>query len=123
MKFSGVFFLILIMHAMLISESPDSTAYYNDLYQENKNWDWTDPNEYPDYFYISGKQPIPAVFPFTDVNLGVVTEYADYEPEDGWVLLFKDFGSQRLPVKMPYMVLYNKYTGIMRAFIFVYWTP
>lgn len=94
-------------------------TYYSSLYTQNTNWDWTNPLDYPTYFYINGLQPIICVFPFSDANLGVVTAYQDYKPEDGWVLIFRDFGSVTMPVKMPYFVLYNKYNGTFRIFTFI----
>ncbi|MHB2156508.1 hypothetical protein ACX8XN_19210 [Calditrichota bacterium GD2] len=120
MRIIYLFISIIIINLNLLASTIDSTSYYNQLYEENQSWDWTDPDAYPDYFYISGEsQPIPSVFPFSDANLGVIVEKGDYEPEDGWILLYKDFGSEDFPVKMPYMVLYHKYTGIMRVYIFL----
>ena len=111
--------ILFLATLRLLASSTDSTNYYSQLYTENKTWDWTDPDAYPEYFYISGEQPIPCVFPFADANLGVIVEKNDYLPDDGWVLLYKDFGSENFAVKMPYMVLYHKYTGIMRVYIFL----
>jgi len=41
----------------------------------------------------------------------------DVQPEDGWELLIKKFGTVTDPVNDPYFVLYNRYTGRLRAFI------
>jgi hypothetical protein len=36
----------------------------------------------------------------------------DYEPADGWVLIQRDFGTTSNPVNHPYLVLYNRFSGI-----------
>jgi len=117
--FLFLFLFIVLCFNLSAYTTQDSVTYYNTLYEENVSWDWTDPDAYPKYFYISGEQPVLSVFPFTDANLGVIVEKNDYQPEDGWVLLYKDFGTHDFPVKMPYMVLYHKYTGMMRVYIFL----
>jgi hypothetical protein len=47
----------------------------------------------------------------------------DLQPDDGWELLVKDFGTnQNLPstaVTNPFFALYNRYTGVVRAFFLV----
>ncbi|MCX6185681.1 MAG: T9SS type A sorting domain-containing protein [Bacteroidetes bacterium] len=42
----------------------------------------------------------------------------DCQPDDGWELLAKEFGSATTPVNTPFFCLYNRYTGIVRAFFF-----
>lgn len=41
----------------------------------------------------------------------------DVQPEDGWELLLKNFGTLNQPVSDPYYILYNRYTGRMRVFV------
>lgn len=41
----------------------------------------------------------------------------DVQPEDGWELLLKNFGTTSQPVDDPYFVLYNRFTGRLKAFI------
>gem|GEM_PF-1926380 len=50
----------------------------------------------------------------------------DNNPEDGWVLVARDFGSQQYPLsyfnqssESPWFILYNKYRGLLRFFIHV----
>jgi hypothetical protein len=50
----------------------------------------------------------------------------DNKPEDGWVLVARDFGSQQYPLnyfnqssESPWFILYNKYRGLLRFFIHV----
>jgi parallel beta-helix repeat protein len=42
----------------------------------------------------------------------------DIYPEDGWVLFFRDFGTPSRPVKWPMIILYNKFTGVLRVFYY-----
>ncbi|MFQ3609660.1 MAG: hypothetical protein SNJ55_13580 [Chloroherpetonaceae bacterium] len=48
----------------------------------------------------------------------------DNKPEDGWVLLARDFGSQQFPLnyfnqssESTWFILYNKYRGLLRFFV------
>lgn len=43
----------------------------------------------------------------------------DHRPEDGWMLVFRNFGSPGVQINPPYFVLYNRYQGLLRFFIFV----
>lgn len=42
----------------------------------------------------------------------------DIEPTDGWVLLFRSFGTPACGTNMPYFILYNRYNGILRVFFY-----
>ncbi|MFN0214169.1 MAG: T9SS type A sorting domain-containing protein [Saprospiraceae bacterium] len=44
-------------------------------------------------------------------------EANDYEPTDGWELLFKNFGTQSNPVSNPSIGLYNRYDSKIRIFV------
>ncbi|HAD13398.1 MAG TPA: hypothetical protein DCF33_13305 [Saprospirales bacterium] len=44
-------------------------------------------------------------------------EANDYEPSDGWELLFKNFGTQSNPVANPSFGLYDRYASKMRIFV------
>lgn len=51
-----------------------------------------------------------------------INNASDYLPQQGWVLLKKDFGcigAQDVSYATPYFILYNKYRGLMRLFIYV----
>jgi len=41
----------------------------------------------------------------------------DIKTEDGWILVYKDFGTPTRGVYMPYFAVYNKYRGILRVFV------
>lgn len=119
MKILKLLSLFLLCYFNIYSQTQQQMqTYYSNLYSENANWNWANPLDYPTYFYINGMQPIICVFPFSDANLGVVTAYQDYKPEDGWVLVFRDFGNITMPVKMPYFILYNKYNGTLELLPF-----
>ncbi len=45
----------------------------------------------------------------------------DYEPKDGWELLYKHFGTQAKPAEVPVLMLYNRYESNIR--LFFYLTP
>jgi hypothetical protein len=43
----------------------------------------------------------------------------DFQPNDGWELVSKYLGEEKDPDKVPYLVLYNRYQGILRTFFFI----
>ncbi len=45
----------------------------------------------------------------------------DALPEDGWMLVMRDFGTPTSAPSFPYFALYNKYRGILRLFILNTW--
>lgn len=93
-----------------------------------------------DYIVYGANAMVPIQNPFTGpstaIHSGTVTNQgaSNYQPEDGWELLKVEFGIQGnvninndpnfLPnqptnytkPKLPYMILYNKYSGTMRFF-------
>jgi hypothetical protein len=84
-------------------------AEYFEFQQQNSPYPfyvrspWTGPTDAEYYHYVS--------------RFG----YSDYLPEDGWELIKMEFGepiSSNTPFfpKLPYMIFYNKYTGILRFF-------
>jgi len=86
----------------------------------NATWDWRETtytfytNDYPG----PHKSPWYAVYsnnPNIDVFRTQIEK--DYDPEDGWVLVQRDFGEENRPINHPYFILYNKYTGILRIFV------
>ncbi|MEM1000043.1 MAG: T9SS type A sorting domain-containing protein [Bacteroidota bacterium] len=56
--------------------------------------------------------------PNTD-HLAFVNSPRDFQPEDGWELIYKNFGTIALPVAEPSFALYNRYSGLMRTFIYL----
>lgn len=47
------------------------------------------------------------------------TTWRDCLPEDGWVLVQKDFGAPGKFINHPYLILYNRFSGLLRIFLLV----
>jgi len=96
-----------------------SVAYFmNNDPNLDPNWDWRQ-EYYTIYWDRQPNGPWTLSSPFYSEFTGGVAFTKDYEPEDGWVLLFRNFGSEQNYLRYPYFLLYNKYTGLLRAFILV----
>ena len=89
------------------------------------SWKWHD-QQY-NVFYTHGSViEEPAYTPF--YNAGTIVAYDDQHEEDGWMLVARDFGISPLEASqlnirqdgptLPFFVLYNKYTGKLRVFIY-----
>jgi len=70
-------------------------------------------------FYSTGLIDNPNVSHFQIANSNTPYDGVDFHPEDGWELLAKDFGLQVNPVSYPLFALYNKYTGLIRVFVYI----
>ncbi len=70
----------------------------------DSNWDWRD-SSYTVYWAPFGNNPIKVGSPFYSEVTGGVAFTLDYEPEDGWVLVFRNFGTPENPIACPYFVL------------------
>jgi len=86
------------------------------------NWDWTQDVVYTLHWQaqegpVSQNVPLPY---FTNLGpAGVdLTINGDFRREDGWVLLYRDFGTAGRPATLPMFLLYNKYRGVLRLFYF-----
>lgn len=42
----------------------------------------------------------------------------DFEPADGWELLARGLGTPEFPTSLPFLILYNRYSGMMRVFLY-----
>lgn len=116
-KIITLFALLTILFINVYSQSNFSC-------DNKKDWDWTLKSSY-NSAYINGVGEIALSSPFhttssTDKTLTNIIRGKDYLPSEGWVLLRKEFGcpEQNSDTKFPYFILYNKYRGIMRLFIF-----
>ncbi|MCS3798187.1 T9SS type A sorting domain-containing protein [Niastella sp. OAS944] len=115
---------------------PDATNISNNqfvcgLYGDangNSNWNWEirpdDPSgKYCEHWYarINNATNLTAMrSPFVDPQtsaLELIVQQEDYKKTKGWELLRRNFGCQG-QVGYPYFILYNKYTGLMRVFIY-----
>lgn len=98
----------------------------------NANWDWRRGDfidrVYPDAAYRIFHQtdngaivPVALQAPWTQANAW--SGLLDNRPEDGWILIVRDFGTPTRPItgsraeRPPYFVLYNRYKGMLRIFI------
>lgn len=94
-------------------------------------WTWTDtaPSNWNAYFSNNTLQAMGS--PFTgnsqSSELNAIIFAGDYLPEQGWTLLFKDFGCVDIlnPLNgfpcsgdLAVFILYNKYTGVVRCYFF-----
>lgn len=112
--------------------------------QSQNTFDWT-AEEY-DYFYMKKNHnpqtattpPATLTLPMwqeqqsTNNNLNLAhfqlqaASFKDHKPEDGWELLVKNFGeccSESKAVENPFFAIYNRYTGVIRAFTYIARTP
>ena len=89
------------------------------------NWDFWTIRDYTIYFYKDG-----AIYPTPPTHLPYYTQShptsdanwtPDVFPEDGWMLVIRDFGTPTAAPAFPYFALYNKYRGILRFFFLNSW--
>jgi hypothetical protein len=88
------------------------------------NWDWRVPqykvnisdNSPREFTYITSpfesSPSQPNLSAFSDTNI------KDYDPEDGWELVLKNFGDSLYNTNRPFFVLYNRYESRMRLFFY-----
>jgi hypothetical protein len=144
MKYIVYFFIVTSIVGISITNSysqcPENTQTtdpnnYNNSYDltNAKLWDWMTPTY--DLYIIQNQAPTVMNSPFYDLNqrpnidhLNDVskpdnTPFLDYLPADGWELLYKNFGTTTQAQPTPHFLLYNKYSGIIRAFVLVANSP
>lgn len=89
------------------------------------NWSFWDPNLQKVRLYYGNainNQPINFVdedLPWNTMGNPVNFD-RDFTPDLGWVLYLRDFGTPERPAPVPFFALYNKYSGILRFFIYNY---
>ncbi|MEL6133296.1 MAG: hypothetical protein AAFR59_08040, partial [Bacteroidota bacterium] len=108
-----------------ITTDPADPSNTENPAKENTFFDWQQPNFslYQTIDNISTTATIPSPYNQTG-NAEVAHLYLsdDYKPEDGWELLarnlgYKDDGTTVSDLSNPYIILYNRYQGLMRCFI------
>ncbi len=119
--------ICLFSQSQSLNKILDGTVPTDDA-QWDPNWDWTANITYSYYIqgapvYNSMRLPYfsnngPAADDFHHGPDDSYSEVRDIYPEDGWVCLFRDFGTPQRNTDFPKIVLYNKYRGIIRFF---YW--
>jgi hypothetical protein len=101
---------------------------YTELGSTIELWDWR--AESFDLVYFQGNSPVPSfrnvLSPFhtpgTNINhLAFLTNGAprDYEPADGWELLYRNLGTATRPVEESSYGLYNRLDGRIRIFFYI----
>jgi hypothetical protein len=90
------------------------------------NWPFWVNQPYAFYFNRTGaiQQAQKTVLPYFDGGykaLVIQGKEPDVFPEDGWMLVMRDFGTPTAAPAFPYFALYNKYRGILRLFILNTW--
>jgi len=94
----------------------------------NKNWKWDDPALTTVKLYFKPKinnQPSPSIersLPWFIAGNPINNSDKDYRSELGWVLYLKDFGTPDRPAQTPFFALYNRYSGVLRFFVYNYRT-
>ncbi|MGB3181537.1 MAG: T9SS type A sorting domain-containing protein [Cyclobacteriaceae bacterium] len=87
------------------------------------NWDWTINGTGYTIYYDAPNITNPVQLnniqlPFYTQGNSLNTYEKDMHPEDGWVLMYRDFGTPTSAPPFPFFVLYNKYRGIFRLMIY-----
>ncbi len=106
-----------------ISTNPDN-AYNNQTPTKINRFDWRKKRYAFNYYNLT--IPMDSLLsPFyssQNIQMSKLYKIKDMKPEDGWELLTQEFGyddngnKKRDPIKYPFLVLYNRYTGLMRMF-------
>ena len=87
------------------------------------NWIWSDPsstNWQITTILYTGPVTSPFIGGVTNSDVTHIYRSLDYKPEQGWVLLGKDFGASGYPIEggKAWFMLYNRYTAVMRLFMY-----
>lgn len=86
----------------------------------NANFDW-ETNHWAVYYDINnGVQSAQPVNPFHDDGIfGYATDAdRDYKASQGWMLVARDFGTPTSAPTNPWIMLYNKYRGLLRLCVY-----
>ncbi|OAV45368.1 T9SS type A sorting domain-containing protein [Lewinella sp. 4G2] len=112
--------LLLSTFTLVAQHCPNKTALGSTV----SVWDWQQARY--DFQLIGGARNTAS--PFTIVNnnippnvgyISLSNGVPDYLPENGWELLYRNFGTVANPVNTASFGLYNRYTGMVRALFFV----
>lgn len=95
------------------------------------SWDWTvAPPDLPNlnghaiYFNPDGISPrsgyaqVPFFSSGHPLADALSTSTKDMYREDGWMLVYRDFGTPQAAPKLPFFILYNKYRGVLRVMVY-----
>jgi hypothetical protein len=117
-------FRVMLFMSMLSS----SMSLFSQTCASNRDpWDWTAPVSQLVYLNDGGVIARAVNLPYYAFD-GFATNLndpagADVLPANGWVLLFRSFGTPSCGTNMPYFILYNRYSGLLRVFYYNHLTP
>ena len=85
----------------------------------NPNWSW-ESDFWVFYFSSPGgsiSEPIEKINPFSNdpVYGNAVPSKRDMEASEGWMLVARDFGTPTSAPRIPWIMLYNRYRGLLRV--------
>ena len=85
------------------------------------SFDWKTQN-FTIYTNAQGVKTVESPFfnsSLTNPNVNEFSQYSlkDFQPADGWELIQYDFGNATIGTDVPYFILYNKHSGLMRVFV------
>ncbi len=117
--------ILLILCSINLSHAQTPPSWFT------PSWTWTNSANSNWISHVSGNaQQMGSPFTSNSSSSDIISiaSAQDYKPEQGWVLLFKDFGyhdfvnptlnSQNVDGDLPLFILYNKYTGTIRCFFY-----
>lgn len=100
--------MIILLHTNIYSQSDPNN---------DPNWNWRASSTFTVYPQALGSIQVNTTSPF--LQGGISEAVFDNRPEDGWVLVMRDFGTSSRGASVPYFALYNKYQGLLRVFPYV----
>jgi len=112
------------------SNDPCETELRTELGSTINSWNWQ-AEDYTIYLDVGGSQPLIRTEPSPwfpnggdqPVNMELLASgnpiNFDFRPEDGWEVVFQNFGTPTEPIKIPFYVLTNRRTGITRGFFLI----
>jgi hypothetical protein len=116
----GLFMVFCVLHHQ--AQTPEPPCWYT------PDWDWTNLDIENWKGYWQGQDPLDGHYidvPWntnaSNGNVFNIADLKDYKPEQGWVLLWKDFGCPNVDVPggIPHFFLYNKFTAVVRCFFYI----
>lgn len=112
--FTGISFGQVTYHATRTLKSTDVNT--------DPGWKWYQ-NTIVQLYVEPNQPPVNRLMPWFDNNgtaaIALNTgsnSTRDMYPSDGWVLVYRDFGTTEIEQKWPHFILYNRYKGILRLF-------
>lgn len=91
--------------------------------EEPASWDWRQENYtfYIDYDGEVIERIVQSPWFSANSSNNNILEFRnqnpkDWDPSDGWELVYRDFGTLSFPTNHPFFILYNRFTGILRVF-------